>query len=79
MKTVSISQLKIHPAQVLAQATDYPIAVQSRNSVKAYLVGRAMYEKLVEIIEDLVDTAAVKRTNFRKGKKFEDVAADLGV
>lgn len=79
MNTVSISQLKIRPAHVIAQAADYPVAVQSRHSVKAYLIGRAMYEKLIETIEDLVDASAVKQTNFKRGKNFEKIAAELGI
>lgn len=79
MINVSISQLKTNPAKIIAQALDYPVAVQKRNRVEAYLVGSELYEKLVAFIEDFVDKQAVKKTDFSKGRDFEKVAQELGV
>ncbi len=79
MDSLSISQLKTHPAKAISQASDYPVAVESRNKVKAYLIGKELYEKIVSFIEDYLDRAAVEKTDFRKGRDFEKVAQELGI
>lgn len=79
MTTTTISQLKVNPSSVIARAADYPVAVENRNKVTAYLVGKDLYERLMSFLEDAVDIAAVKRANFSKGKDFEKVAKDLGI
>lgn len=79
MITTSISQLKTNPSAIIAQATDYPIAVENRNSIKAYLIGKNLFEKMVKFIEDYSDIAAIKKTDFKKGKDFEKVAQELGI
>lgn len=76
---VSISQLKTHPAKMIAQADDYPLVIKNRNQVKAYLLGKALFEKLLFYIEDYIDKKAVMKTDFTRGKDFEAVAQDLGV
>ncbi len=79
MNTVSISQLKANPSRVLAYALDYPVAVRNRDKTQAYLIGKELYEKIVAYLEDLSDKAAVVTTNFRRGRDFEEVAAELGI
>lgn len=79
MTTASISQLKVNPSAVISQAVDYPVAVENRNKVEAYLVGKSLFEKLVAFVEVYIDRAAVKKTNFAKGKDFEKVAKELGI
>ena len=79
MTTISISQLKVNPSSVIAQAADYPVAVENRNKVQAYLVGKTLYEKLMVFLEDAVDAAIVKKTDFSRGNDFEKVAKDLGI
>lgn len=79
MTTTSISQLKINPSSVIAQASEYPIAVENRNTVQGYIMGKALYEKMIELLEDQVDRIAIKQTNFKKGKSFEKVAQELGI
>ena len=79
MASVSISQLKMSPAKAIAKASDYPLVVESRNKVKAYLVGKELYEKIIVFVEDYIDQAAVKGTDFSKGKDFEKVAKELGL
>jgi len=79
MTTISISQLKVNPSSVIAQATDYPVAVENRNKVQAYLIGKNLYDRLMAFLEDAVDAAAIKRTDFSRGKDFEKVARDLGI
>lgn len=77
--SISISQLKIHPAKIISQAADHPLVVKSRNQVKAYLLGKELFEKIVGFMEDYIDRKAVKETSFSKGRDFEKVAAELGI
>lgn len=77
MSSISISQLKINPAKAIKEASDFPLAVENRNKVEAYLVGRDLYEKIVSYIEDFIDKKAIKDTNFSKGRDFEAVASEL--
>ena len=79
MNSVSISQLKMNPSQVIAKAADYPVAVENRNNIQAYLIGKNLYEKIISYIENYIDKQAVDSTDFSKGRDFEDVAKDLGI
>lgn len=79
MTTTSISQLKINPSSVITQAADYPVAIENRNKVKAYLIGTSLYEKMVVFIEDYIDVQAVKKADFTKGRDFEKIAKELGI
>jgi antitoxin StbD len=79
MTTASISQLKVNPSAVIADAVDYPVAVENRNKVEAYLVGKVLFEKLIALLEDLDDSRAVKQTDFSKGRSFEDFASEFGL
>lgn len=79
MSSVSISQLKANPSKAISKAFDYPVAVEKRNKVKAYLIGRELYEKITSFVEDYIDKAALKRTDFSKGRDFEEIAKELGI
>lgn len=79
MNSISISQLKINPSKAISEALDSPIAVENRNKVQAYLLGKDLYEKIVSYIENLTDNKAVEETDFKKGKDFESVAKRLGI
>lgn len=75
----TISQLKMNPSAIIAQATDYPVAVENRNKVAAYLVGKQLFETIIEHLEDRLDASLVAKADFTKGRDFEDVARDLGI
>ena len=79
--SLSISQLKTNPAQAIAQADDYPVAIASRNKVKAYLVGGSMFEKIIEFLEDREDIKVANKAlkHREKGRDFEVVAKELGL
>lgn len=79
MNTISISQLKINPSKAISEALDFPLAVENRNKIEAYLLGRDLYEKIVFYIEDFIDRKAVEETDFKKGKDFEAVAKGLHI
>jgi len=69
----------MNPSAVIAQAADYPVAVESRNTVTAYVVGKRLFERLTSYLEDKLDAAVVAKADFSKRKDFEDVARDLGI
>jgi len=79
MNNISISQLKASPADAIRKAADYPLPVASRNKIKAYLVGKELYEQMVAYMEDYVDIKAVKEADVTKGRDFEEVAKELGI
>jgi len=79
MNTVSISNLKVNPSKIISLAADYPVAIENRNQVTAYIIGKDLYEKLVSYLEDLIDKKAVEETNFEKGKDFEKVVKKLNL
>jgi len=69
----------MHPAKIISAAFDYPVAIESRNKVKAYLIGKELYEKIVSYIEDYIDKDVVLKNDFNKGRDFEEVAKELGI
>ena len=79
MNTISISDLKINPSKAISFASDYPIAIENRNKIKAYLLGKDLYEKLVSYVEQMIDKQAVEETNFSQGRDFEAVAKKLNI
>lgn len=50
--TVSMSDLKKNPAAVLRQAGDDPVAVLNHNKPAFYMVPPALFEALLDEIED---------------------------
>ncbi len=76
---VSITQLKIHPAKIISQADDYPLVIRSRNKIKGYLLGKALFENIISYIEDYIDKKAVREADFTQGKDFERVMRDLDI
>ncbi|VVA44475.1 Antitoxin [Candidatus Roizmanbacteria bacterium] len=79
MNTISISQLKINPSKAILGALDFPLAVENRNKVEAYLLGKDLYEKIVSFMEDSIDRKTVLETNFKKGNDFEKIAKELNI
>lgn len=79
MNNISISQLKINPAKFIGLACDYPIAVEKRNKIQAYLVGKNLFEKIVDYLENHSDQKTIAQTDFKKGRDFEEVASQLGI
>lgn len=79
MNSISISQLKLNPSTAISNALDFPLAVESRNEVKAYIMGKDLYEMIVAYMEDASDRKAVEETDFSLGHDLEDVAEELGL
>ena len=79
MNSVSITQLKTNPAKAVRKSIDSPVAVENRNKVEAYLIGKDLYESIVSYLEDLSDRKAVESTDFSKGKDFDVLAKELNL
>ncbi len=79
MNTISISQLKVSPSKAIQDAADWPLAIENRNNIEAYLIGRDLYEKLVAYIENSLDRQAIDETDFKKGRDFESLARELSL
>ena len=50
--TASITELKKSPTQLLKDAGDEAVAILNHNVVSAYLVPSALYEKMMDIVDD---------------------------
>ncbi len=50
--TASITELKKSPTQLLKDAGDEAVAILNHNVASAYLVPSALYEKMMNIIDD---------------------------
>ncbi len=83
MNSVSISQLKMNPSAVIAAAQDYPVAVDNRNKTTGYVVGKKLFEKITEWMEDMEDRRAVeyavKSGELDEATDFEEFAKELGI
>jgi len=79
MATASITQLKMNPMAVIASAEDYPVQMQNRSRTVGYFVGKDLFEKMVEYLEDIEDSKVIEKTDFTKGTDFEEFAKELGI
>lgn len=79
MNPISVSQLKTNPSQFILQANDYPVPIEKRNKIKAYLIGSVLFDKIVKYLEDKEDREAVRLADFKKGKKLETLTTELGI
>lgn len=79
MPSVSISDLKARPNAAIMAAEDYPVAVKNRDKTKAYLVGKGLFEKMIEYIEGIEDIKAVEKVDLSKATDFEEFASELGI
>jgi len=81
--TITMSELKSNPAAALAQAADYPLQVVSRGKSSGYLIGKQLFEQLLDHLENQADQRdvkqAVKRGELSKASNFEDFAQGLGL
>jgi len=79
MNSISISQLKVNPSKAISEALDFPLAVENRNKIEAYLIGKDLYEMIAAHMEDMVDRLAIENTDFSKGHDLEDVLKELAL
>jgi len=50
--TASITELKKSPTQLLKDAGDEAVAILNHNVATAYLVPSALYEKMMDVMDD---------------------------
>jgi len=79
MNTISISELKINPSKAITSALDFPLAIESRNKIQGYLLGKDLYDTIVSYIEDSSDRKAIEETDFKKGRDLDTIAKELGL
>lgn len=58
-RSVSVTELKKSPAAVLRQAEGRAVAILNHNRPEAYLVPAALYQRMVEMLEDQEDAKLV--------------------
>lgn len=71
--TASITELKINPMQVMEEAEGAPVAVLNRNKPAFYCVPPALYERMMEMIEDMELAEIVRQ---REGQPRIEVSID---
>lgn len=76
---LNITELKTNPSKAISMASDYPVAIVNRNNVKAYIIGKELFDELSNHLEDSFDGEAIRNTDFSKGRDFEEVAKELGI
>ncbi len=72
---VSVTELKRNYTKILRQAEDQPVAVLNHNRPEAYLLPAALYERMLDLLDDAKDANLVReRAN---GPFLEVSLADL--
>jgi len=79
MNSIAITQLKTNPSAVLKSADEYPIAVVRRGKTAGYVVGKDIFEKMIEYVENILDEDAIAKVDFKKKRDFEELAQELGI
>jgi len=69
--SVSISELKKNPSQVIREAEGAPVAILNHNQPSAYLVPAETYEAVMEKLEDYELSMLVKERAEEKIVKVE--------
>lgn len=72
---VSVTELKRNYTKILAQAEQQPVAVLNHNRPEAYLLPAALYERMLDLLDDAQDTLLVRERG--KGPFIEVHLADL--
>lgn len=67
--SVSITELKKSPSTVIEQAHGEPVAILNRNKPEAYLVPAAMFEMMMEWLEDAELAELVRQRQNEKSKE----------
>lgn len=75
--TVSISDLRKNPSQLIDEASGETIAILNRNKPTAYLVSPEVYELMLEIIDDIQLSELVKKRLSESAKPVKVNLDDL--
>lgn len=74
-KAISVSELKKNPSAAISEAEDEAVAVLNHNRVMGYLVPAAVYEAMVERLENL-ELAQLARARLEAGETPIAVSLD---
>lgn len=77
MTTVSISKFKSNPMAVITSAGDYPIQIQNRSKIAGYFVGKDLFGRMVNFMEDIEDGRAIESADYKNGTSLEDLEKEL--
>ncbi len=69
--TASITELKKSPSKVMSEAHGEPVAILNHNRAEAYLVPSAVYESLMDVLEDIELAEIVKERMNEKEHAIE--------
>jgi len=76
--TASISELKKSPSSIIADAGNEAVAILNHNKPSAYLVPSALYESMIDIIDDYYLAQEVReRLDYDKDDLVEVSIDDL--
>jgi hypothetical protein len=79
MNNINISELKTNPSNAITLAEDFPVGILNRNDIKAYLIGKDLFEQLVGYLEDTIDGTIIRDTDFSKGEDFDTFAKEFSI
>ncbi len=71
--SISISELKKNPSRIIAQSEGAPVVILNHNKPSAYLVPAAVFEALIDHLDDLELVRLVKE---RAGEPSFEVSLD---
>jgi antitoxin StbD len=71
--TASITELKKNPTQVLRKGEGQPVAILNRNQTVFYCVPADLYERLLDLAED-VELNAIADSRFSDGRQAVEVS-----
>ena len=76
--TASITELKKSPTQILEKAGSEAVAILNHNVASAYLVPSALYEKMMDVIDDYYLAQEVEEAlNYKEEELIEVNIDDL--
>lgn len=75
--SVSVTELKKNPTALLNAANGEPVAILNHNKPAAYLVPADLYEKMLDLIEDLELADLVRERQKQKDQAIRVELDDL--
>jgi PHD/YefM family antitoxin component YafN of YafNO toxin-antitoxin module len=73
LRTITDMRKKADELLAMARKSKEPIGILRNNKLEAYLIDAKTLENLEKVVEDYLDTRAVKQVDLRKAKDFEDL------
>ena len=75
-RMITISELKRNPTHALNSAGNHPVAIMNHNKVTHYAMPAALYERIMDMVEDFQDlrTSKERENTGRIEVKLSDLA-----